>query len=277
MGMKFFGQFLIESLEVDPPALRAALDLMESENLTLGELAVRAGFAIEADCRRVNGEQRRLDRPFGELAQEMGVLNSIELEELLQNQLETRINVGDALVRLGTLTRDRLNELEDQFKRDQGEIDYSEVRLPEPLEGNRLAKSLVEMVPRYCMRVARLEARVEHGVDITRTDSDMILVASLIMVGNPGIEMHLMSELSFARKLSAGIASLPEASLTAELCLDGLGEFLNVLAGNAMSSLEADGIEYRLEAPRYGRFPESGWSFSIASEWGKATLVLNEL
>lgn len=91
-----------------------------------------------------------------------------------------------------------------------------------------------------------------------------------------GVEMHLLSEISFARKLGAGIARLPEESLNAELCLDGLGEYLNVLAGNAMSCLEMRGLEYRLESPRYGQFPEEGWRFAVASDWGKATLVLTE-
>ena len=103
----------------------------------------------------------------------------------------------------------------------------------------------------------------------------MNLVASLVMVGSPGIEMQLLTDLTFARKLSAGIARLPEDSLTAELCLDGLGEYLNVLAGNAMSSLELLGLEFRLEAPRYGQFPQKGWSFDIASDWGRAAFVLS--
>ena len=77
-------------------------------------------------------------------------------------------------------------------------------------------------------------------------------------------------------QLAAGIAQLPEASVTADLCLDGLGEFLNVLAGNAMSGIQATGVECRLEAPRYGQSPQQGWWFEIASNWGKAALVLNE-
>lgn len=277
MGIKFFGQFLIETGEVGPESLRSALDLMERENLTLGELAVQAGFADAADCRRVNGEQRRLDLPFGELARAMGILNSIELEELLQSQLETRIGVGEALLRLGHLTRDRLAELEDLFKRDQEQISRGDVVLPDALSNNQLATRLVDMLPRHTMRMARLEARVGDAGPPRASDPEVNLVASLVMVGSPGVEIHLLTELSFARKLGAGIAGLPESSVTADLCLDGLGEFLNVLAGNAMSSLEAEGVAYRLEAPRYGQSPQAGWWFEIASNWGRAALVLNEI
>jgi hypothetical protein len=275
MGIKFFGQYLIEMAEVDPESLRSSLDLMERENLTLGEHAVQAGFASESDCRRVNGEQRRLDRPFGELAREMGILNSIELEELLQSQIETRINVGGALVQLGHLSLDRLAELEDLFKQDQAKTHGSDPVLPEALSKNRLALGVVDLLPRFTMRMSRLESQIGDAEPLRAIDPAMNLVASLVMVGSPGLEIHLLSELSFARKLGAGIAGLAESSVTADLCLDGLGEFLNVLAGNAVSSLETEGVEIRLEAPRYGQFPQTGWWFEIASNWGKAALVLN--
>ena len=39
MGVKFFGQFLIEQGEIDASHVREALELMEDTNPTLGELA----------------------------------------------------------------------------------------------------------------------------------------------------------------------------------------------------------------------------------------------
>lgn len=69
---------------------------------------------------------------------------------------------------------------------------------------------------------------------------------------------------------------MSEEHLNAELCLDGLGEFLNVVAGNAMSNLEEVGHGFRIEAPRYGRFPDTGCWFELASEWGRAAVILSE-
>ncbi len=86
----------------------------------------------------------------------------------------------------------------------------------------------------------------------------------------------MIAGLSFARRLAAGISGLPDAVLSPELCIDALGEFLNVVAGNAMTTLQTEGREYRLEAPRYDEMPQAGWVFEIASERGVACLVLNE-
>lgn len=207
---------------------------------------------------------------------EMGVLNSVELEELLQQQQQTRVQVSDAMLRLKYLTIDRLAALEDVFKRDQAPYQESELTLPGPLSGNRLARCLVEIFPRYCMRMAQIELRLDWGRELETLDPELGLAASLTMVGSPGVDLCLITGISFARCLASGISGLPDDVLSPELCIDALGEFLNVMAGNAMSSLLEEGLEYRLEAPRYNEIPQFGWNFEIASNRGAASFVLNE-
>jgi hypothetical protein len=276
MGVTFFGQFLIERGEIDSQQLCQALDLMESENRSLGELAIEAGFADESDCRRVNGEQRRLDKPFGELAQQMGILNSVELEELLQLQQQSRLQVSDAMLRLGHIPIDRLAALEDVYKRDQACFQGGDSRLPGPLSGNRLARCLVDMLPRYFLRLARIDSQIDRGCELEDLDSELKMAASLTLVGSPGVDMCLTTGHSFARRVASGISGLPDSVLSPELCIDALGEFLNVMAGNAMMSLQSEGLEYRLEAPRYDETPRYGWMFYVASDRGAACFILNE-
>jgi hypothetical protein len=117
VSVVFLGQFLLERGEIDSQGLSLALELMEHENPTLGELAAEMGFASEAECRRVFGEQRRRDRPFGELALQMGVLNSVELDEVLEQQQQRRIGLGEALVRLSLQPVDRVRQLLDESRR----------------------------------------------------------------------------------------------------------------------------------------------------------------
>jgi CheY-specific phosphatase CheX len=246
---------------------------MELENQTLGELAVAAGFASEADCRRVNGEQRRLDRPFGELAVDMGILNSIELEELLQRQQVSRVDVSDALLRLGHVVQDRMALLLDQFKQEQAPYACGGVDLPEGLRGNRFARSLVELLPRFCERIGRLEVKVKPAKTFDTLDG-RDLIASLVVVANPGVEMALVADRSVGEKLASGISGLDLSTLPAELAVDALGEFLNVFAGNVMGALEREGVESRLEAPRFGVLPSEGFEFEMVSLFGGASFVL---
>jgi len=277
MRVKFFGQFLIEQGEIDELQLRQALNLMERENRSIGELAVIAGFASEAEARRVHGEQRRLDLPMGELAVRMGVLNSVELEELLLVQLQTRLNLEEAIVRLGLIPEDRVARLLDAFKQEQGqhqELDGAgEIELPPALCGNRVAERLLSLLPRMCCRVGRLEVKIGRGEPL---DSllEQVLVASLEIVGSHGVVMTLAAERGFGEMLALGISGIDDKLLASELAVDALGEFLNVLAGNVAASLEAEGLESRLQAPKFGVLPTEGTRFPIASNYGSAEFVL---
>ncbi len=67
MGVKFFGQYLIEQGVVDSDNIRAALKLMDEENRSLGELAEAGGILTSEEAAKVNTQQRYCDIPFGEL------------------------------------------------------------------------------------------------------------------------------------------------------------------------------------------------------------------
>jgi hypothetical protein len=273
MGVKFFGQFLIERGEIQAGQLRAALDLMKRENLSLGELAVKAGYATGADSRRINAEQRRLDRPYGELALEMGVISAVQLDELLAEQQQIRLGLGQALKSLKFIDVDHLAAMEDEFKLEQDQFSDMKISLPFQLEGKRVAESLVDFLPRYCLRMARLAARV-GGYEPLSEPSVAPFIASLLIVGRPGIEMALAADRPFAQKLGSGISGLRAENLSDDRCLDAIGEFLNILAGNAISVVEESGREYRIEAPRFGESPRDGWSFEVASDHGEAAFIL---
>ena len=84
---------------------------------------------------------------------------------------------------------------------------------------------------------------------------------------------------SFGEKLAVGILGMELAELASELALEAVGEFLNVLVGNVVSSLEQDeGLELRLEAPSYGVLPTSGFCVPITTEGeGSAQLILEPI
>jgi hypothetical protein len=275
--LEFFGQFLLRRGEIEAEQLRQALDLMEELNQPLGELAVAEGFATEADCRRVNDEQRRTDLPFGELAMQMGVLNSIELEEILHQQRETRVDLDAALVELGCLPEDRLQDLHDEWKSEQEVRPDPVVELPPALHGSPSADLVVGLLPRMLRRVADLEVKVGPGQALDRPP-DRVLLASIDAVGTRPLRISLMVDPSFGERLARGLLGMQLDALAAELSLDAVGEFLNIMMGTVVATLEQQSHELRLEPPRYGILPTSGWSFPIVSQAdGCAEMVLEIL
>ena len=101
-----------------------------------------------------------------------------------------------------------------------------------------------------------------------------VLVASVEIIGNHGVEATLAAERGFGERLALGVSGIDDASLASELAVEALGEFLNVLAGNVVASLEAEGLENRLEAPKFGVLPTEGTRFPVASEYGRAAFVV---
>lgn len=274
MRPEFFGQFLLRRGEVDEVQLRQALELMDELNPNLGTLAVAEGFATEADCRRVNDEQRRTDLPFGELAMQMGVLNSIELEELLQQQRETRVDLGAALVELGCLPDDRVLELLDEWKCEQQGSPDAEVALPPALHGSPTAEAVLRLLPRMFRRVADLPVRVGEAEPLEQIP-ERILVASVEAWGTRPLQVTLLVDSRFGERLARGLLGMALDSLASELALEAVGEFLNVLMGGVVCALEGQAHELRLEPPRFGVLPTTGWVFPVASEaHGGADLVL---
>jgi hypothetical protein len=273
VSIKFFGQFLIERGEIDAGNLCEALAYMEKKNLTLGEIAVREKLISRTQAQKINDKQRELDRPFGALAVELGMLDQAKLDGLVKLQQEERVPIGSALVQLGFLATDRLGPLLDAYKADQAAYQAGVASLPPELAQLRSAHIAVDFLPKFCMRMARLRVKVGDHRPV-RDARRLPHRASVSFSGDEGLELALACDGEFARPLAAAACLLDVATLQEELIDDGIGEFLNVLAGNALSALEREKVRVQLAPPRLGVAIDSGTEIDLAVEAGLAYLVL---
>ena len=273
MSVKFFGQFLLEEGEVDADHVREAVRLMKRTNQTLGRLAVESGFLCEQDTVRINKAQLRTDRPFGELAVELGVLRSEQLDELICLQEERRLRMGEALVKLGHLPADRLGALLERFKADQAPYETGSTSLPAALRESLLSQVVVDLLPKFCMRVARIGVKVAQGGGAGKP-LEHAMAACISVKGGESLDISLVADRAFAELVAAGISGSLPGDMDASLVLDGVGEFLNVLAGNAVGVLERQGVEATLDPPRAVEGPHAGHRFQLVATTGSADLYL---
>jgi len=281
MGIKFFGQFLIEQGVVDSDQIRAALELMDAENRSLGELAEAGGILTAEEAAKVNAQQRYCDIPFGELAVEMGLLSEEQVEYLVGFQEQTRLRIGQALVRLGFLPNERLLKLLVQFENEQAVYRIGNVALPHGLEHNQLAATILDLFPKLLVRVARIGVRIGK-VRTTSGAPDFPVRIAVAVKGEAGLLICLLGDEEFSLQLAGATAGLDEARIEAArrnpvLLADGVGEFLNVLAGNAMGILERKKIITELEPPHSDPALDAGYLFELAVNVGKAALFLKPL
>jgi hypothetical protein len=214
--------------------------------------------------------------PFGELAAEMGLLSEEQIDNLVQLQWRTRLRIGQALVRLRHLGKVRLEELLISYEEEQAPYRIENLALPAGLESNALAPFVLDLFPNFLMRVARIATRVGIGEPIEEPPGFPVEIAVSVS-GESGLLVCLVGDEEFSRQLAAKTSGLDPESLDMELLLDGVGEFLNVLAGNAMALAERNGITMELGPPQTEIDFESGVLFELAVNVGSAALFLKPL
>jgi CheY-specific phosphatase CheX len=266
---------------VDSSQIRAALELMDDENRSLGELAEAGGILTAEEAAKVNAQQRYCDIPFGELAVEMGLLSEEQVEYLIGFQDQTRLRMGQALVRLDCLANEHLLKLLVRFETEQALFRIGNVALPEGLESNLLAAAVLDLFPKLLVRVARIGVRIGKGQATAEVPDYPVRIAVAVR-GDVGLSICLLGDEEFALQLAAATADLDGSHLEAArqnpvLLADGVGEFLNVLAGNAMGILERKKIITELEPPHGDPELDSSYLFDLAVSVGKAALILKPL
>jgi hypothetical protein len=214
--------------------------------------------------------------PFGELAAEMGLLDEEQIDNLVQLQWRTRLRIGQALVRLGHLENARLEELLVRYEDEQAPHRIENLALPPGLECNALAPYVLDLFTNLLMRIGRITTRVGSGESIAEPPDFPIQIA-VAVGGDSGLLICLAGDEEFSRQLAAKASGLDPERLDREMLFDGVGEFLNVLAGNAMALAEQNGIALELEPPRTEIDFESGFLFELAVNVGNAALFLKPL
>ncbi len=275
MAVQFFGRFLTDRGEVDEFHVREALMLMEAENATPDEHAIGRAFTQERDVVRVSTEHRARDASSEDLAVEMGSLGSEELVELLRHQHRQQLQFGEALVQLGYLEPDRLGVLLDAFQATQAQYEIERIDLPDALANHRATRHVLELFPRFTMRVARIHARVGSPRVFDEVPEFAELRVSIPIRGVRGLQVSLLADAEFAQPLAVGTRGLERASLEPEMVRDGVTEFLNLLLGTVITLLAQDGHCLELGMPDYEAELCDGWIVDLAVDRGHAALVLS--
>jgi hypothetical protein len=167
----------------------------------------------------------------------------------------------------------RLGALLDRFKIDQSPFETGQISLPSALARLRLVPIVLDLLPRFCLRVARLHVKLtparSQGID-----SALAHRVALGVRGAWHLDLGLAADGALAPALVSGISGVARESLDDSLIADGLGEFLNVLAGNAVSALEREDVAARLESVRQAVLPPSGPVFDLVATSGRGALVV---
>jgi CheY-specific phosphatase CheX len=147
--------------------------------------------------------------------------------------------------------------------------------LPDALANHRATKYVLELLPRFLMRVARMQAKVGVIEEFTETPDFAEIKVSVPMKGARGLKVALVSDFEFAENLAMAASGMGPSDIDPEMIADGVGEFLNVLGGNAVSAVTKEGQRVELGPPDYDATLADGWIVELAVGTGRAALVLS--
>ncbi len=282
MSLKFFSQFLLVEEIVSEDQLDKAVESAGVAHMTLGQLAVSAGFLTDKDAIELNQEQMKHDIPFGALAIQKGLLTEDQLGDLITQQGRQHLALADTLVKLGFLKDDQLDGVLAAYHvaRSGGHGKY--LKGLDGIEKNRVAEFVVESFPRMTMRLARIHVKLGNGKGLGQAALKPYS-ASIKLMGEGGIRLGLSSDGELACEIIRGMTRIMAGDEDIQFGQekgdyeDLLGGFLDIVAGHAVASLESEGIRLEMGTPEFSEFGSAGYGFELTSTAGHAVLVIQEL
>ncbi len=273
MGIKFFGQFLIENGEVESSHLKDAGDLMYWVNRRIGELAARKGYVTRADADRIHRAQLGSDVPFGALAAQLGLLTEPQVLELVREQSANQLRIGEALVELGHLDEDRLQQLLDRYDAEQEQYLAQNPQIPEELRESPLVAYVLAHVRQVALRTAFF--RVKVGAHRKWAESQRCeYAASISIQGDDAIELGITADECFMQALVVATPGPDGAEPSQEALTDTLCAFIRVVARNAGAGREKQGLRLKIGSPEPNQLPAEGFAFELVSLKGKGHVII---
>lgn len=285
MGVKFFGQFLLEKNIIKPEELIKAVECQESRNLRFGGYALSKGYLTEKDIERIQNEQKRTDMQFGEIAVKLGILNSTQVKEILTMQKNDHIFIGEALAEKGFLTSDVLERELSLFKADQSQYITGEIIIPDSTENPEIVRDMADMTQKMLQRMAHINIKVDHGFISNEEPQRNFLLVSIRLSGSLKYEYAISSSLETSRLIASNIIGEEIKEESREVIADGVKEFCNIICGNIVAKIAKRGKTVDITPPKEVVYSVDGYHlikgrraiyYSLVSPEGDITLILVE-
>jgi len=278
MPVQFFGQYLLEKKIVNREQLLTAVEYQESQNLKLGEHAVRQGLLTEKQADTVNHLQQSKDLRFGDAAVELNLLNPAQVDELITIQRNSHIYLGEAIVHKGFSTKEGIDEALKNFQAEQAayqskNMDLDKLGVPH----HKVFESCIDLTQKLLLRMWDVQCKLgEPSITIGKTN-----------ISGNGVQVEFSGQFSTRFILSAETAIVAKGAAKVvgendpdeDTCDDLLREFANVVAGNVVAILAKSGKSCEIQPPvSVGREvdlgPAKGLVMPIVTPEGSGTLVL---
>lgn len=285
MGVKFFGQYLLEKNIIKSHELAQAVEYQEQRNKDFGECAFSKGYITHKDLEKIKSKQKSLDMRFGEIAILLDILTPAQVSEILDMQKSEHTYIGDSLVKHGFISQEDVEKELALFKKDQSAYSIEEILTPTGVDNPDVVKEIVGLTQKIFYRIARSRVKVDAGQIIQHDPKKNFVLVSLTLTGNQTYEYCLSLSENLSRTITYAIIGETVKDSSKELIIDGVKEFCNIVCGNIISKLSHSGKVLHINTPKEIAFTNGSYnlikgrkalSYSLVSTEEKCLLILIE-
>ncbi|OGF68176.1 MAG: hypothetical protein A2Y62_05275 [Candidatus Fischerbacteria bacterium RBG_13_37_8] len=246
MGIKFFGQYLLEKGVITKQQLLEAVAFQEQQNIKFGVYAMRKGYISKEQLESVLKEQKNSDMKFGEIAVKLRFLSDDQVLEIITKQQNDHIYLGTALVMKGFMRKEALEKELKEYQQEQA--DYSPTRsFPAKIENEADLIYLVELIDRLLLRVVDIKTKRGDIVKKKRRFEKGDYGAYVAFRGSINVALLFNFAESIALQITAEL--IGEKTDKQELIEDAMKEFINIISGNITAKLAQEGKSVEFSVP----------------------------
>jgi len=243
MPLQYFGQYLVQNEVITPEHLANAVAMQETVNCSFGDIAKNMGFLNSEEIIKINRLQQTQDILFGEAAIKLGLLTIEQESKIIDHQKEHHLFIGEALTTIGCISFEQLRNHLNDFERLQTGYKTSGLDIPEGIPFPELCRGIGELSHKILSRIARIKFKPDECEVATKIDCNNTAII-IEFAGDVSFSYIMTFPKQIRNKIAQEIISTNEFS-NGKISLDTtVNEFSRIICDNIIS--KANEMEIRL-------------------------------
>jgi two-component system, chemotaxis family, chemotaxis protein CheY len=274
MGMRFFGQYLLEKHRITKEQLLNAITYQKNINISLEQLLIQGGHLNGKDIMRIKEMQKKdLDKDLPSIILEEKLMIKDKLDAVLAEQKKSRIYIGEALVKTGAMNMQELEQELKSYKEEESKEEWEITKGLEKVKNQIIVKSFIDYTIKIFQKIAGEMVKVRACIPAAKTFT--LQDFTFEQKGKGNIDIAFIFNLSAAVTLrTASVMYGKEIIQVNDTVIDAVKEFLNIIDGNSCAKLSSVGLTFTTMPPVcYDNRSKNKFLFSSDDEYMLVSLI----
>lgn len=274
MGMRFFGQYLLEKHRITKEQLLNAITYQKNINISLEQLLIQNSYLNGKDIMRIKDMQKKdLDKDLPTIILEENLMSKDKLDAVLAEQKKNRIYIGEALVKTGAMNMQELEQELRSYKEEESKEEWEITKGLEKVKNQIIVKSFIDYTIKIFQKIAGEMVKVRACIPAAKTFT--LHDYTFEQKGKGNIDISFIFNLSEAVTLrTASVMYGKEIVQVNDAVIDAVKEFLNIIDGNSCAKLSSVGLNFTTLPPIcYDNRSKNKFLFSAEDEYMMVSLI----